>query len=103
MSEEEKNQINITTAVGRRLLFYHDSERQPRINQRVLIWLGNRSESHLKELKFTTAIYIHDDKSGSDFFVLDIGGRLEGMDIIWSEMPKIDQEQIDKILKVLPF
>lgn len=103
MSLEKQNPASCQTAVGRRLLFYHDSERQPRINQRVLIWLGNRNENHLKELKFTTAIYIYDDKTGSDYFVLDIGGRLEGMDIIWSEMPKIEQDQIDKILKVLPF
>ena len=103
MSNEKQKSASCQTAVGRRLLFYNDSQRQPRFNQRVLIWLGNRSESHLKELKFTTAIYIHDDKRGSDYFVLDIGGRLEGMDIIWSEMPKIDQEQIDKILKILPF
>lgn len=91
------------TAVGRRLLFYNDSQRQPRLNQRVLVYLGNAKEKHLQDLKYTTAVYIYDDKTGSNYFIMDAGGKLVNFDVIWSEMPKIEEEQLDKVLGILPF
>lgn len=91
------------TAVGRRLLFYNDSQRQPKLNQRVLLYVSNRKENWLSQLRYTTAVYQHDTKTGKDVYVLDAGGSLSGMDIIWSELPYVEPEQIDKILGVLPF
>lgn len=103
MSNEVTNPESCQNAVGRRLLFYNDSQRQPRSNQRVLVYLGNSKEKHLQDLKFTTAVYMHDDKTGCNYFVMDAGGKLVNFDVIWSEMPKIEEEQLDKVLGILPF
>jgi hypothetical protein len=103
MSNEEMNTASCQTAVGRRLLFYNDSQRQPKQNQRVLLYVANKKENWLSQLRYTTAVYQHDTKTGKDVYVLDAGGSLSGMDVIWSELPFIEQEQIDKILGVLPF
>ena len=91
------------TAVGRRLLFYNDSQRQPRLNQRVLLYVVNQKEKCLSQLGYTTAVYQHDAKIGKDVYVLDTGDYISGMDIIWSELPFVGPQQIDKILGVLPF
>ena len=98
-----QNTASCQTAVGRRLLFYNDSQRQPRLNQRVLLYVANQKENWLSQLKYTTAVYQHDTKTGEDVYVLDAGGYLSGMDIIWSELPFVEPEQIDKILGVFPF
>lgn len=103
MSNEAQNPASCQTAVGRRLLFYNDSQRQPRLNQRVLLYVSNQKESYLSQLRYTTAVYQHDTKTGKDVYVLDAGGTLSGMDVIWSELPFVEPEQIDKILGVLPF
>ena len=103
MSNEAHNPASCPTAVGRRLLFYNDSQRQPRLNQRVLLYVANQKENWLSQLRYTTAVYQHDTKTGKDVYVLDAGGSLSGMDVIWSELPFVEQEQIDKILGVLPF
>ncbi|GEM_PF-4481343 len=103
MTRKEQNLASCQTAVGRRLLFYNDSQRQPRLNQRVLLYVSNQKESWLSELRYTTAVYQHDTKTGKDVYILDTGGSLSGMDVIWSELPFVEQEQIDKILGVLPF
>ena len=34
---------------------------------------------------------------------MDAGGKLVNFDVIWSEMPKIEEEQLDKVLEILPF
>lgn len=91
------------TAVVHNLSFYNDSQRQPRLNQRVLVYLGNSKEKHLQDLKFTTAVYTYDDKTGCNYFVMDAGGKLVNFDVIWSEVPKIEEEQLDKVLEILPF
>lgn len=102
MSNELQNHESCQTAVGRRLLFYNDSQRQPKLNQRVLLYVSNQKENWLSQMKYTTAIYQHDTKTGKDVYVLDAGGSLSGMDVIWS-VPYVDPEQIDKILWMLPF
>jgi len=103
MSNEVQTPASCQTAVGRRLLFYNDSQRQPKLNQRVLIYVSNRKENWLSQLRYTTAVYQHDTKTGKYVYVLDAGGSLSGIDIIWSELPYVEPEQIDKILGVLPF
>lgn len=103
MSNETQNPASCQTAVGRRLLFYNDSQRQPKLNQRVLLYVVNQKENWLSQLRYTTAVYQHDTKTGKDVYVLDAGGSLSGMDIIWSELPFVEPEQIDKILNIQPF
>jgi hypothetical protein len=103
MSNEVTNPASCQTAVGRRLLFYNDSQRQPKLNQRVLLYVANQKEKCLSQLRYITAVYQHDTKTGKDFYVLDAGGSLSGFDIIWSELPYVEPEQIDKILGVSPF
>ncbi len=103
MKNEVSNPASCKTAIGRRLLFYNDSQRQPRLNQRVLLYLSNQKMDCLSHLKYITAVYQHDSKTGKNVYVLDAGGTLSGMHIIWSELPFVEPEQIDKILDVLPF
>ena len=103
MSNESTNPASCQTAIGRRLLFYSDSQRQPKLNQRVLLYVVNQKEKCLSQLRYTTAVYQHDDKIGKDVYVLDAGDYISGMDIIWSELPFVEPQQIDKILGVLPF
>lgn len=103
MSTENEKPASCQTAVGRRLLFYNDSQRQPKLNQRVLLYVSNQKENWLSQLRYTTAVYQHDTKTGKDVYVLDAGGSLSGMDIIWSELPFVEPEQIDKILNIQPF
>ena len=100
---KESNESTCKTAIGRRLFFYNDSQRQPKLNQRVLLYLSNQKENSLSQLKYTTAVYQHDAKKGKDVYVLDAGGCMCGVDVIWSELPFVEPEQIDKILGVLPF
>lgn len=50
MSNEAHNPASCQTAVGRRLLFYNDSQRQPRLNQRVLLYVANQKENWLSQL-----------------------------------------------------
>ena len=103
MSNEAQTPASCQTAVGRRLLFHNDSLRQPKQNQRVLLYVANQKDNWLSQLRYTTAVYQHDTKTGKDVYVLDGGGTLSGMDVIWSELPFVEPEQIDKILGVLPF
>lgn len=103
MSNESTKPTSCQTAVGRRLLFYNDSQRQPKLNQRVLLYVVNQKENLLSQLRYTTAVYKHDTKTGKDVYVLDAGGSMSGMDIIWSELPFVEPEQIDKILNIQPF
>ena len=103
MSNESTKPASCQTAVGRRLLFYNDSQRQPQLNQRVLLYVVNQKENWLSQLRYTTAVYQHDTKTGKDVYVLDAGGSLSGMNIIWSELPFVEPEQIDKILNIQPF
>lgn len=103
MSNEATTPASCQTAVGRRLLFYNDSQRQPKLNQRVLLYVANQKENWLSQLRYTTAVYQHDNKTGKDVYVLDAGGSLSGMNIIWSELPFVESEQIDKILNIQPF
>ena len=103
MLNEVQNPGSYQAAVWRRLLFYNDSQRQPKQNQRVLLYVSNQKENWLSQLRYTTAVYCHDNKTGKDVYVLDAGGSLSGMDVIWSELPSVEPEQIDKILGVLPF
>ena len=103
MSNEATKSASCQTAVGRRLLFYNDSQRQPKLNQRVLLYVVSQKENWLSQMRYTTAVYQHDTKTGKDVYVLDAGGSLSGMDIIWSELPFIEPEQIDKVLNIQPF
>lgn len=103
MSNESTKPASCQTAVGRRLFFYNDSQRQPKLNQRVLLYVVNQKENWLSRLGYTTAVYQHDTKTGKDVYVLDAGGSLSGMNIIWSELPFVEPEQIDKILNIQPF
>lgn len=57
MKNSEQNTQSCQTAVGRRLLFYNDSLRQPKQNQRVLLYVANQKDNWLSQLRYTTAVY----------------------------------------------
>ena len=103
MSNEATKTTSNQTAIECRILFYNDSQRPPKQNQRVLLHVAKQKDNWLSQLRYTTAVYQHDTKTGKDVYVLDVGGSLSGMDIIWSELPFVEPCQIDKILDVSPF
>lgn len=85
------------------LMFYSSNERTPILNQRVLIFTGDRREGWLSELRYTTAIYSFNANNGKNVFVVDVGGRLDSTSIIWAKLPTLTEFELNNLNSVLPF